>query len=152
MLRLKLPLIYHKTHTINLYWKLFQRKQNQTCITNEANNVNSVLENPAYNPYHWQECHAVVTQTLNSYDEAITDSPTLGLFAFKSCDTHSLQHDKQRQSFFKKEGKLSRRGQSALFLRVLLIYSCFCKCIQQKVLFTIQTDMQHICGFYRLFI
>lgn len=41
-------------------------------------------------------------------------SSTLGLFAFKNCDTYSLQHTKQKK-VFKNEGKLSRRVQSALF-------------------------------------
>lgn len=51
--------------------------------------------------------------SLNINDEAIMYSSTLDLFAFKNCDTHSLQHTKQK--VFKNEGKLSKRVQSALF-------------------------------------
>lgn len=49
--------------------------------------------------------------SLNINDEAIMYSSTLGLFAFKNCD--SLQHTKRK--VFKNEGKLSKRVQSALF-------------------------------------
>ena len=40
---------------------------------------------------------------LNIYDEAIMYSSTLGLFAFKNCDTHSLQHTKQKKSLKMRE-------------------------------------------------
>lgn len=72
-------------------------------------------------------------------------SSTLCLFAFKNCDTHSLQHTKQKKSFKMRE---SSPGEC----KVHYFEECFLyKCIQQKVLSTIQTDMQHICAFLKAF-
>lgn len=76
--------------TINFYYKLFQRK----CITNKSNHVDSLLEDPAYNPYLWQELPCCIYTDFVFMMRLLSNVSKVQVYLHLKPDTCSLQHPK----------------------------------------------------------
>lgn len=70
----------------------------------------------------------------------------LDLFAFYNCYTHCLQHPKQKKQSLKM--RESSPGECKVhYFEECILYIAPSTNTEQKVLVTVQTDMQHICAF-----